>query len=189
MDVQMQDATSAPSTSVLPQTTPFQANTVLGTPKASVAPSIPASAPVQIDAAKLEAMRKATLNSYKNKFLNLRDKFDKVNTVCSISPNLSNYSMGRSGTLLTLVGFQTNTDYKATLANAKKKEETIQDEIKYAPWFRTGLTGASLTHLRVACYLTISQSMPLLILKLRDVSRVHRRYPLSCLHLPEGVWE
>lgn len=60
-------------------------------------------APVQIDAAKLEAIRKATLNSYKNKFLNLRDKFDKVNA--------------------------TNTEYTSTLANAKKKEEAIQDEI------------------------------------------------------------
>jgi hypothetical protein len=77
----MQDATSAASTSVIPQTTPSQGNVALGTPKTSVTPSIPASAPAQIDAAKLEAIRKATLNSYKNKFLNLRDKFDKVNTV------------------------------------------------------------------------------------------------------------
>lgn len=61
MDVQMQDASQ-----------PLQS---------TAATTTTAAPPVQIDPAKLEAIRKATLNSYKNKFLNLRDKFDKVNAV------------------------------------------------------------------------------------------------------------
>jgi hypothetical protein len=71
----MQDAASI-STPSIPPTNTSTSNPALGI-SAGTMPTVPA----QIDPAKLEAIRKATLNSYKNKFLNLRDKFDKVNAV------------------------------------------------------------------------------------------------------------
>ena len=80
----MQDANSTgPASSAISSSVAHtQANVVPGTSKTSAATSVSTPASMQIDAAKLEAIRKATLNSYKNKFLNLRDKFDKVNAVC-----------------------------------------------------------------------------------------------------------
>jgi hypothetical protein len=71
----MQDAASI-SVPSIPPTNPSTSNPALGISTGTM-PTVPA----QIDPAKLEAIRKATLNSYKNKFLNLRDKFDKVNAV------------------------------------------------------------------------------------------------------------
>jgi hypothetical protein len=71
----MQDAASISAPSI-PPTNPSTSNPALGISTGTM-PTVPA----QIDPAKLEAIRKATLNSYKNKFLNLRDKFDKVNAV------------------------------------------------------------------------------------------------------------
>ncbi|PVF98128.1 hypothetical protein CPB86DRAFT_759059 [Serendipita vermifera] len=94
MDVQMQDASA-----------PLAVTPITSQPGSSTATPVnptPAAA-AQVDPAKLEALRKATLNSYKNKFLNLRDKFDRVNA--------------------------TNTEYHNTLTNAKKKEEALQEEI------------------------------------------------------------
>jgi hypothetical protein len=75
MDVQMQDA-SAPALTVTPSASQPGSNN----PNTPVNPT---PTPAQVDPAKLEALRKATLNSYKNKFLNLRDKFDRVNAVCN----------------------------------------------------------------------------------------------------------
>ncbi|KAG8777806.1 hypothetical protein FRC19_011626 [Serendipita sp. 401] len=96
MDVQMQDATTSGAKS----TNGSGLTSLLGSSLNSTAGS--ASQP-QTDAAKLEALRKATLHSYKNKFLNLRDKFDKVNA--------------------------TNAEYNTTLTSAKKKELSLQEEI------------------------------------------------------------
>lgn len=58
---------------------PFPSTTSASAPIVSTS-AVSASA-AQPDPAKLEAIRKATLNSYKNRFLNLRDKFDRVNAV------------------------------------------------------------------------------------------------------------
>ncbi|KAG8843838.1 hypothetical protein FRB91_003052 [Serendipita sp. 411] len=96
MDVQMQDGTTSGAKS----TNGSGLTSLLGPSLNSTAGS--ASQP-QTDAAKLEALRKATLHSYKNKFLNLRDKFDKVNA--------------------------TNAEYNTTLTSAKKKELSLQEEI------------------------------------------------------------
>lgn len=59
---------------------PFPSATSASAPSVST-PAAAAAPATQPDPAKLEALRRATLNSYKNRFLNLRDKFDRVNAV------------------------------------------------------------------------------------------------------------
>ena len=114
MDVQMLDA--SPVTGL--QTTLNHATSHPGS--SSLTPATPAASSGVLDAAKLDAIRKATLHSYKNKFLNLRDKFDKINAVCDRS-----YGIHGSPERL-----QTNVEYTNTLSSAKKKEEGMQEEIK-----------------------------------------------------------